>query len=338
MQSAVPPTRECPPTRSATSGIARLDISGRWMIESDSVDAVLTDYYGADVTGAALIPPRDPDDLRSRLRLAAPQLSAIADEIRRSFETGACGVLVPRLGLAEFDLNRRRMSVFALAALVGNVTETEPEDHRVLWDVKSAPDEARRFSRFSQASGEAQYHTDSTIVPIPERFFLLYAVTQAQCGGGWSILRDGRLLKRRLEETPAGRDAIQTLTETSLPIRIPKSFRKKYGATDSNGYSYVPVMADKPLWRWRRDKIEQGLAKHPECCTPPVRKALDTVDDLLADEADELHAVLPTDAVVIIDNHVAFHGRTAFTDLNRHLLRIRFHDVNETARQTWTRR
>jgi len=37
---------------------------------------------------------------------------------------------------------------------------------------------------------------------------------------------------------------------------------------------------------------------------------------------------VPTDGLVIIDNHVSFHGRTSFTDPRRHLLRIRFNELS----------
>jgi alpha-ketoglutarate-dependent taurine dioxygenase len=315
--------------------MVELPVESRWSIESDAVEAVLANYYGAQASGADLAPPADPSALREQLRAAAPQLAAITDEMRALFDRGACGVMIPRLGLAHLSTDQRRKSVFALAVLLGNVTETEPDNHRVVWDVKAASEDERQFSKFSQAPDEAQYHTDSTIVPIPERFFLLYAVTEAACGGGVSILRDGRQVMQVLEESEAGRAAVRTLRDTPLPIRIPKAFRRKYGSTASDGYSFVPVFADKPMWRWRKDKIEQGLVKHPECATAEVRQALDTVADQLADTTNEVRQVLPTDGIVVIDNHVAFHGRTAFTDKNRHLLRIRFHDVAEDFEQSW---
>jgi alpha-ketoglutarate-dependent taurine dioxygenase len=40
---------------------------------------------------------------------------------------------------------------------------------------------------------------------------------------------------------------------------------------------------------------------------------------------DEIRAVIPTDGILIINNHITLHGRTAFTDPERHLLRLRFH-------------
>lgn len=317
------------------TGMAELVIESRWTIEADAVEQTLANYYGDNVAGADLPPPADAAELRERLRSAAPQLASVTDEMRKLFNGGACGVMIPSLGLAHLSTDLRRKCVFALAALIGNVTETEPNNHRVIWDVKSAPPEERSFSHFSQAPDEAQYHTDSTIVPIPERFFLLYAVTQASCGGGLSTLRDGRHVIEVLEQSEEGRRAVKTLRETPLPIRIPKGFRRKYGATASDGYSYTPVFAEKPMWRWRKDKIELGLTKHPESETPEVREALDTVARQLDDRTHEMRQALPTDGIVVIDNHVAFHGRTAFTDHERHLLRIRFHDTAEDAEQRW---
>jgi alpha-ketoglutarate-dependent taurine dioxygenase len=311
-------------TGDSTRGIVELDTE-KWAIEGSSVETTLAEYYGAEVAGSQLSPPRDPAELRTRLRESAPRLAELTDHIRTQFDDGACGIFISKLGLAHLEVDQRRKAVFALAVMLGDVTETEPVDHRVVWDVRPQEAELRKFSMFSESDTEAAYHTDSTIVPIPERYFLLYAVQQAECGGGLSTLRDGRAVKEELEQTPDGRVALRVLTDTALPVRIPKAFRKKYGVTAKDGYSYVPVFAEKPMWRWRKDKIEQGLVAHPECATPDVRKALDTVADLLANRPG-VRKPLPTDGIVIIDNHVAFHGRTAFTDLKRHLLRIRFQE------------
>ena len=303
-----------------------LDVDQTWSMENGSLRATLADYYGGDISGATLSPPREPADLRSRLRASMPRLATVTDQIQIEFDHGACGVVISQLGLAGLEVDDQRKAVFALAVLLGDVTETEPVDHRVVWDLRPRAAELRKFSMFSESDREAAYHTDSTIVPIPERFFLLYAIHAARCGGGVSTLRDGRVVKARLEETSRGRTAVQVLTETKLPLRIPKAFRKKYGYTEKDGYTYLPVMADKPMWRWRKDKIEQGLAAHPEYATPRVREALDTVADVLA-KHEGFRQVLPDDGLVIIDNHNSFHGRTAFTDPERHLLRIRFNEL-----------
>jgi hypothetical protein len=308
-------------------GIVELDTDSSWGIESAEVAATLAEHYGPGVTGFALSPPAVPAELRAKLRAAAPGLTSLTDRIQAEFDNGACGIFVSRLGLADLEVDERRKSVFALAALLGNVTETEPVDHRVVWDVRPQVEELRKFSHFSESDREAQYHTDSTIVPVPERYFLLYAVQQAECGGGLSTLRDGRVVREQLQATEEGRIALRVLTDTPLPLRIPRAFRKKYGYKTKGGYTLVPIFAELPMWRWRRDKIEQGLVNNPEYATPEVRSALSTVDALLA-EPGGVTQPLPTDGLVIIDNHVSFHGRTSFTDARRHLLRIRFTEAD----------
>lgn len=138
------------------------------------------------------------------------------------------------------------------------------------------------------------------------------------------MIRDARVLIAELQKTDEGRDAVRVLTESPIPRRIPKAFRAyAYGVV--NGYQNVPVFGDTPLVRWRTDKIYDGLAKHPEFATLEVTKAVDMLNDLLENTPAEVHQTIPTDGVIVINNHLALHGRTAFNDPERHLFRLRFH-------------
>jgi hypothetical protein len=139
------------------------------------------------------------------------------------------------------------------------------------------------------------------------------------------VIRDARVLVERLERTPEGRRAVQVLREAPVPRRIPKAFRP-YAHGLVRGYQHVPVLADVPLVRWRTDKIYDGLAKRPECATPEVTAAVDLLNDLQENGEPEVRRTVPTDAMIIINNHLALHGRTAFRDPERHLLRLRFHE------------
>jgi alpha-ketoglutarate-dependent taurine dioxygenase len=314
-------------TESFTS-IVQLEANGErswWATEKCAIRAALVDHYGADVVGEALTPPHDPAALQARLREVAPQLTALTDRIRSAFDDDeACAVMVPELGLSELGIDDKRKGVFALAVLLGDPTASIPFD-RVLWDVQNHGDKSSGHTSFSENDLEAEYHTDSATLPMPERFFLLYAVRAAQCGGGVSLIRDGRVVRSQLEETPEGRAAVRLLTETELPRRIPGAF-KKYANTAPDGYLYAPVLAEKPMWRWRVNGIRRGIAAHPEYQTPEIYQALDLVTKHLAHGAGEIRQVIPTDGILIIDNHITLHGRTAFTDPERHLLRLRFHE------------
>jgi alpha-ketoglutarate-dependent taurine dioxygenase len=297
-----------------------------WATEFDPIRRALVGHYGRELAGEALTPLSDPAALRARLRIAAPRLTELTDRIRAAFDDDkACAVLVPQLWLAGVEVDDQRKAVFALATLLGDPSPNRPFEH-VVWDVRNQGDAKSGHTSFSENDHKADYHTDNGALPIPERFFLLYAVRAAECGGGVSKLRDIRVVKQRLGETPQGRKAVRVLTETKLPKRIPQALRTEADVA-SDGFQYSPVFADKPLVRWRTNGLYRGLTARPEYDTAEVRSALDTVRALLEDEgAEELRRVVPTDALLVIDNHVALHGRTAFTDPQRHLLRLRFHE------------
>jgi alpha-ketoglutarate-dependent taurine dioxygenase len=296
-----------------------------WATEKDVIRSVLVDHYGADVTGEALTPPRDPSALRARLREVAPRLTALTDRIRSAFDDDeACAVMVPELGLSDPGIDDKRKGVFALAVLLGDPTANIPFD-QVLWDVKNRGDEASGHTSFSENDLKAGYHTDNGALPVPERFFLLYAVRAAECGGGVSLIRDGRVVRSQLEESPEGRAAVRMFTEMDWPRRIPDAF-KKYADIAPDGCLYAPVLAEKPMWRWRKNGIRRGIADHPEYQTPEVRQALGALREQLANGPGEIRQVISTDGMLVINNHITLHGRTAFTDPQRHLLRLRFHE------------
>lgn len=295
-----------------------------WALEGGSIRDTLAVYYDGDIPGELLPPPRDPTDLRERLRRAAPQLARLTDRIRRAFdEQASCAVLLPSLGLAGEKVDSQRKAVFCLAALLGDLTANIPFQ-RVVWDVFNRGEASTRHSSFSENEREADYHTDSGFLHVPERFFLLYAVRAADCGGGLSLVRDGRVLIDELTRCPGGVEAVRVLTETKLPRRIPKAFRKD-GYVAEDGYQYTPVLADLPLWRWRKDKLYKGIIKFPKYATPEVRRALDAVSSLLENGKDELRQQISTDGLLVVNNHISLHARTAFTDPRRRLLRLRFH-------------
>jgi Taurine catabolism dioxygenase TauD, TfdA family len=315
-------------TTTSARSVVNLDADGErswWTAEGDAVRAALAAHHGAGVAPEALTPPRDPAALRARLRDGAPRLTALCDRIRAAFDSDeACAAVVPAVGLGEVGLDDKRRGVLALAVLLGNPTANTPFD-RVLWDVRNRGDRSSSHTSFSENDLEARYHTDSAVLPVPERFFLLYAVRAARCGGGVSLIRDGRVVVSQLEQTPGGRAAVRLLTEMPLPRRVPAAF-KEYADVAPDGYLYAPVLADRPLWRWREDSIRRGIAARPEYRTPDVLRALDVVTEHLARGPGEVREVIPTDGLLVVDNHIALHGRTPFTDPERHLLRLRFHE------------
>lgn len=321
-----------PATESRPASVVEITNDGRWPIEVGAVRAVLADYFGPKIAGSQMGPPAEQGTLRATLRASAPALADLTAEVAGRFNSGAAGIVVRELGLREETLDDKRKTVYALSVLLGDVVWTHPVDNRVIWDVTNkeggvqAPgveSAGAKHSNFSENDREADYHTDASFAAVPDRYFLLYSVQAAECGGGQTFLTDARRLTEELLRTEQGRAAIEILEKTSFPMRVPKAFRSR-AEVGSDGHSWTPIIANGSMWRFRKDKIDNGLAKYPELATPQVRAAVATAYRRLHSRQDEYRAVTPTDAVLIVDNHVTLHGRTAFTDFRRHLLRARF--------------
>jgi alpha-ketoglutarate-dependent taurine dioxygenase len=304
-----------------------------WRWEASAIRAALATHCAPahhsgsvidEVPGDELVEVHDPAALRTLLRAVAPQLSAFTDRVRRAFdEQRACAVVIPEVSLAEFDDNGRRQGMCGFAALLGNLPANHPGD-AVVWDVRDRGEDRRRIGGHSKTSAAAAYHTDAGYLRVPPRFFLLYAMRAAACGGGESLLRDGRIVLEQLGRSDTGRAAIEALSQT-LPRRIPTKFRPVADYSE-DGFQYSPVISELPLWRWGKYNTSSALRANPQYATSRVWQALETVTNALVHGPGELRPVIPTDGVIVIDNHIAMHGRTGFTDPNRHLLRIRFHD------------
>ena len=311
----------------AEQGLVGVSAAGQrlgWSLEGRAIWAALAEHCGGEVLGEKLVEPDDPAALRAQLRTVAPTLCALTDRVRRAFdEDRACAVIIPEVGLVEFDDDHRRKGMYALAALLGDPLANHP-DEVVTWDVRDRSDEDGVQVSHSTSSRSAGYHTDAGYLKTPPRFFLLYAMKAAACGGGESLIRDGRTVLRQLSEFDEGRSAIGVLSQT-LPRRVPAKLRPvAYLAED--GLQYSPVFADVPLWRWARRNSRLGLEANPDYATPEVWQALATVNEQLQNGPGELRPMVPTDGAIIVNNHIALHGRTKYTDRSRHLLRIRFHD------------
>jgi hypothetical protein len=274
-------------------------------------------------TSADLVPFDEdsgrPDLYRAELYEKAPRVARLACDILRHFESGTMAAVVPSLGLEGQPLEVQRYILFALGNLLGTPTATEPRERRVLWDVKVRTATSGQFATFSETDDEAEFHSDSAFQPDPEPIFFLYVVQAARCGGGMSYFANGRRVRDRLMRTSRGRDAFHLLSRARLPFRIPPAFSQDPNVAE---YSAGTVFGERPLIRFRRDVILRALDANPVPGNDEIRDAV----NLVADAAFSLKTTdrkLPTGGIAFVDNHSALHGRSSFSDAERHLVRVR---------------
>ena len=292
---------------------------------ADEVAAIvkLTHQFKHGLVDSADLDPLATEDIpafREAVEQAAPRFFHFAQAVKIRLLQGAMAVFVEKLGLEDLPLSQRRYGLFALGCLLGAPTATDPRQKRVLWDVKARRSPSDHFVTFSEHDREARFHTDTQYYANPERFFLLYAVRAARCGGGLNFFASGPRILRELGRSQAGYKAFNVLNSVTMPFRIPTTFA--HG--DEAEHTWAPVISAFPLLRYREDTIFDGEARFPDLPWREVKDALKAFHETATKLATNEMA-LPDDGAIFVNNHEALHARTAFKDPDRHLIRVRMH-------------
>jgi alpha-ketoglutarate-dependent taurine dioxygenase len=270
-----------------------------------------------DFNGNGFYPHPDEEALQREL-LQVPTLRDFAAQLA---ERKARGLAVTGLGLAGLSEAHRNAVLYAIALTQGFPTSTDQKTHRVAWDVRARQGVQSKFVTFSERTGTADMHTDSSFYPMPEEQFLLYVVASARCNGGESLLVDVEDIVAELESTEEGRAAYALLRTAQVPFRVPSVYAAQ---DDQVELFYAPVFHDDGhSMRWRYDSIEKGLAARPDLATPELVAAVKLLNSIIEDKAPRFRRQLPDDTLLWADNHRTLHGRAMYTDPGRHLIRIR---------------
>lgn len=296
-----------------------------WQTDLPRIREVINSAFEANDILEGFFPHPDEEALQSSLL----GISALRSLRERLLAEHPKAVIIEGLGLAGMPRQDRNLLLYAISLASGFPTATEPRKRRIFWDVRDRSADSRPqgsdFITFSERTGRADMHTDSSFSPRPEEHFMLYVVRAARCGGGASCLVDVDDVLAMLTDTRSGRSALQTLT-AHIPFRVPGAFANR---DDSAEVGMYPVFSSFPDgthaigMRWRHDAIIKGLEARPELASSELRSAIALVHDLVENSVHcDLHA-LNDDSLLWVDNHRMLHGRTDFQDPDRHLIRIR---------------
>ncbi|GGU65309.1 hypothetical protein GCM10010211_33030 [Streptomyces albospinus] len=311
--------------RLLADGIEEIDIDPAWGEDLPVLLEVLEQHFGSAVAGTLLTPSSQPDELRAALLNRSAELADLVEKLQGIFLGDASAIVIRKMHLDHLDVDDRGVLLYCLAVGMGYPTGTDPRQKQVVWPVTARAKSGEYFATYSELDSEAEYHTDAQYYPDPERYFLLYAVRAARCGGGENKVRANAHITEFLSETPEGRRAMKVLQALHVPFRIPSVYTDS-GEAQEKRYTFAPILGEQNTLRWRKDTVEKGLAELPEYDHPDLRDALEMLESALAEAPHEVRLTLEDDSFLVVDNHRAVHARTAFTDHDRHLLRIRFHD------------
>ncbi|MFE3647342.1 TauD/TfdA family dioxygenase [Streptomyces sp. NPDC059152] len=313
-------------SRLLADGIEEIDIDSEWVDDLPVLRDVLERHFGSAVAGSRLTPSPQPDELRAALLNRSARLADLVERLQGVLLGDASAVVVRKMHLDHLDVDDRGVLLYCLAAGMGYPTGADPRRNQVVWPVTASARSREFEAARPELDFEAEYHTDSQYHPDPERYFLLYAVRAARCGGGDNRVRANAHITEFLAGTPEGRKAMRVLEALDVPFRIPSDYADS-GEAPEKRYTFAPILAERNTLRWRRDTVEKGLAELPEYDHPDLRDALGMLESALAEAPHEVRLTLVDDSFIVVDNHRAVHARTEFADLDRHHLGIRFHDT-----------
>ncbi|GAB1824239.1 TauD/TfdA family dioxygenase [Herbidospora sp. RD11066] len=174
---------------------------------------------------------------------------------------------------------------------------------RAVWEVRPRP----LGGTFSQRSGPVPLHTDAQYHPDPEDVVCLFAIRPA-ADGGHSLLLTADEAVTALRRHPGAAATEAALRRPQWSWITPAAFSG--GEKARRGSPPVPVLSGTSL-RWRPDNL-----------VPGSDPAAATFTEVLAEAGPAEVRLAPGD-VLVLDNHRTLHGRTAFADPERLMLRVR---------------
>lgn len=195
------------------------------------------------------------------------------------------------------------------------------ENGSLIWDIRAKENLNQSVPTFSEHADEAFLHTDSQYREQPENLFALLCLQPAACGGGLSLLMTYSDLMAELLARPDGEDHKAALEEIKFPFAVPTAFKSRPDGPDE--YVFSPILEGKQHLRFRLDTLEAGLRTLETPLPDRGVRALEAVKSILNTSNQIKRFHLQTGDLAFFNNRSTLHGRTAFFDKHRHLLRVR---------------
>lgn len=250
-------------------------------------------------------------------------LQDLAHEIRERLKDGVGYCVVEGLQFEELERNQNLLNVYiiGIANLLGAPTQTDKKEGHVVWPIKVDFEATGDNLTYSQHRGAADLHTDTQYFPKPEEVIALWCLREDKGGNGENILVDGREVIQQLIQS--GRQQMLSLLKDHVyPFRVPTAFTET--CKDECVEVFVgPILSNVPLIRYRKQTIDRARIITGYEVDESHISAMNDFDDVINQEAFQKRIPLKRGQVLFVNNHEILHGRTAFTDPERHLLRIR---------------
>lgn len=246
-----------------------------------------------------------------------PALANLGAEIlKRTTELGY--VLVRGFPFHRLDSEEAKVMFHMLTVCCGTPVSHVLDGDRFVWDVTPLKGVEKSPTTYSENNQFTPLHTDSHYRNEPEQFIAVLVEHPANCGGGRTVLLRIEPLLAELKATVDGRKCLEILRSTDFPSLVPATYR----AGEPSKIKQARILRDDTV-RFRPDTIDAAIKKASNV-TQDEEWAVSYFKKLVNRSPDRLGVYLRKGDMLFIDNHTVLHGRTAFQDNERLLLRIRF--------------
>ena len=151
-------------------------------------------------------------------------------------------------------------------------------------------------------------------------------LSKAKCGGGLSYILTLADIMAELEETEEGKEVIRVFKTTKYPFIVPNVFKR--GNEDKPEFVFGEILKNNEI-RFRVDTIQKAINYNSDFCTEKQIWAFNYFVDYVRKTEKTKKFYLENHDLVLINNKTTLHGRSSFTDYDRHLLRIRMNKFSK---------
>ena len=189
-----------------------------------------------------------------------------------------------------------------------------------VWDIKPVANSTSKYITHSEVNAAASLHSDSSFSNEPEDYFALFSIKKSTCGGGASQIMSAKQFIANIRAMPGGDKTEHTLRSKPYPFKVPDIFKKE----KENDFEYNEgyILQDDYI-RYRSDCILECIKHESNILDKDQKDALEKVEEMLSKSMGVDEFTLQPGECLFIQNKKVLHGRTAFKDLSRHLLRVR---------------
>lgn len=293
-----------------------------WNIILERFGRLITADYPSYQFYHAFIERQSPQPWRDELVRSFSILQEVKEAVDYGIQRNGA-VLLKGLGNKRSPEQQARI-LYLISVLLGRPMAADKVSGQVVWDIRQRTlpvrNSERYYSTFSEGSGEAPFHTDTSFYPEPAEVLGLMCIKPARCGGGINRLTSLEDLMDKLHQSE-NLWALEYLASTPMAFRIPGAFTYSQSPEIAEIIKST-VLADKPGIRLRLDSMIKGAEYYQHDDYQEAMRAVFHLMQLAEQEDIRADLMLEEGDILLMNNHDLIHYRSAFQDIQRHLLRI----------------